>query len=600
MPSYPQYELDPCRLELGQRVHQALVARLPEGATLSFGVEDIGRLFEKPPEAAMGDYALPCFRFAKDLKLKPQEVAQAVADTLNAGGAGGAGGWLLKADVASAFLNIFINPAEMAQAVLPDVLSGASFRRLAGNAANARQRVMIEYSQPNTHKEFHVGHGRNVCLGNSLVRLFRACGYQVVSANYFGDDGTHIARELWYISKFKKVAPETNKGEWLGQMYVESTNLMAKATDEEKAVYTAEISQVHRQIETKTGDIYKLWQETRQWSLDSFGEIYDWLDVHFDVLFYESEVTDAAQEIVAEYEKKGVFVLDQGAIGVDLKPYKLGFCILRKRDGNTLYATKDLALARLKFEQYKIDRSIYVVADEQNHHFRQVFKVLELMGFEQAKHCSHLSYGMVVLPEGKMSSREGNSVTFNSLRQLMMNHLSGILTKYAGEWTEAELQDTAHKLCDGAIKFGMMATDPAKEIVFNLEDWLSFEGHSGPYLMYSYSRTRSILRKAADQGFKPEASQAAVLTQTSERELLRYLFDYNDVVAVACETSRPSHLASHLFYMCKSFNRFYADVSVLKAETPALRDARLALIEAFSTTLRQGLSLLGITPPDRM
>lgn len=596
MSSFPQYELDPCRLELGQRVHQALLAKLPEGATLSLAAADIGRLFEKPPETAMGDYALPCFRFAKDLKLKPQDVAQGLADTLNAS----PGGWLQRAEVASAFLNIFINAAEMAEAILPDVLSGASFRRLAGNPTNATQRVMIEYSQPNTHKEFHVGHGRNVCLGNSLVRLFRACGYQVVSANYFGDDGTHIARELWYITKFNKVAPATDRGEWLGQMYVESTNLMAKANETEKATYVAEISQVHRQIETRTGDIYKLWQETRQWSLDSFAEIYSWLDVHFDVLFYESEMTDEAQAIVEEYQQKGIFVLDQGAVGVDLKAQKLGFCILRKRDGNTLYATKDLALARRKFEQYKIDRSIYVVADEQNHHFRQVFKVLELMGFEQAKRSSHLSYGMVVLPEGKMSSREGNSVTFNSLRQLMLDHLNGILAKYASEWTAAEISDTAQKLCDGAIKFGMMSSDPSREIVFNLEDWLSFEGHSGPYLMYSYSRTRSILRKAAEQGAKPDATQSAALVQQSERELLRYLYDFNDVVAVACETSRPSHLASHLFSMCKGFNRFYADVSVLKAESATLRDARLALIDAFSTTLRQGLSLLGITPPDRM
>lgn len=594
MSALTQYELDPCRLELGRQVHQALIERLPEGATLSLAAVDIGRLLEKPPETKLGDYALPCFRFAKDLKMKPQEIAEALKAALTPGG------WLLRAETASAFLNIFVDPAQLAEAVLPDVISGAAFRRLAGNAVNARQRVMIEYSQPNTHKEFHVGHGRNVALGNALVRLYRACGYQVVSANYFGDDGTHIATILWHLVKNKLTPPATARGEWLGQMYVVAKSVLETATPEDKAAYIAEISQLHRQIETREGDVYKLWQETRQWSLDSFAEIYNWLDVHFDVLFYESEVTEEAQAIVEEFVDKGVFALDQGAIGVDLKPYKLGFCILRKRDGNTLYATKDLALARRKFDQYKIDRSIYVVADEQNHHFRQVFKVLELMGFEQSKRCSHLSYGMVVLPEGKMSSRDGTAVSFNSLKNVMLEHLNVIMKKYEGDWTPAEIAEATHKICDGALKYGMVSTDPAKEIVFNLEDWVSFEGHSGPYLMYTYSRTRSILRKAEEQGFKGDQGQAQLLTTDSERDLMRYLYDFSEVVAVACETHRPSHLAAHLFYLCKSFNRFYADVSVLKAETDALRSARLALVEALSVTLKFGLSLLGITPPDRM
>jgi arginyl-tRNA synthetase len=317
-------------------------------------------------------------------------------------------------------------------------------------------------------------------------------------------------------------------------------------------------------------------------------------------LFYESQVSEESQQIVDEFLAKGVFTLDDGAVGVDLKPYKLGFSILRKRDGNTLYATKDLALARRKFEQYKIDRSIYVVADEQNHHFRQVFKVLELMGFEQAKRCFHLSYGMVVLPEGKMSSRDGNSVTFNALRQMMLDEMDLILKKYEGDWTPAEIADTAHKLVDGAIKYGMLSVDPRSVIVFVLEDWLSFEGNSGPYLMYGFTRTQSILRKARDQGAMPEPRHVESLTHPTEHELVRFIYDFNEVVAQACESCKPSVLAGHLYHMCRAFNRFYAEVSVLKAETEALRGARLALTAAFSATLRQGLTLLGINPPTRM
>ena len=589
-----QYALDPAREELGLKVHAALESMLPEGAKLSLDARTVGQLFEKPPETAMGDFALPCFRFAKDLRLKPQDVAAQLATKL------AAGGWLARTQVVGAFLNIFVDQTHMAQAVLPNILSEKAFKRLAMTPANISQRVMIEYSQPNTLKEFHVGHARNVCLGNALVRLFRYCGYKVTAANYFGDDGTHISAVLWYLRENNLEAPAEGRDEWFGQMYAKARQTLDQADETEKARIQAEMSKIHRAVERREGDVYKLWEETREQSLETFHDIYNWLNVHFDTLFYESEMTDEAQAIVNEYLTKGLFELDKGAVGVDLKPHKLGYCILRKSDGNTLYATKDLALARRKFEAFGIDRNIYVVADEQNHHFRQVFKVLELMGFEKAKLCHHLSYGMVMLPEGKMSSRAGTAVTFSQLRREMLEHLGRILAKYENEWSAEEIKEAAHKLCDGAIKYGMVSTDPVKEIVFNLEDWLSFEGHSGPYLMYSYTRTKSILRKAKEAGADGSSHDVDQLTSASEHDLLRHLYDFNDVVAVSCESYRPSHLASHLFHMCKAFNRFYADTPVLKAETEALRSARLALIEAFALTLKEGLSLIGITPPERM
>jgi len=594
MSALTQYALDPARRDLGQRIHAALVRLLPDGASLSLAAADISRLLEQPPESKLGDYALPCFRFAKELRLSPQATAQALAAGLQTGG------WLGHVEVANAFLNLFTVKSELARAVLPAVLSGKSFELPRENAAHAATRIMVEYSQPNTHKEFHVGHVRNVCLGNALVRLFRYNGYQVTATNYYGDEGTHIATCLWYIIRFGKEPPAVGRGEWLGRMYAESKRQLAEANETTRTAMAAEISAIHHQIEAKRGDAYELWCETRQWSLDDFAAIYDWLDVHFDVLFYESELTEEAQELVDEYLKRGVFVEDQGAVGVDLKPFKLGFSILRKRDGNTLYATKDLVLARRKFEKYAIDRSIYVVADEQNHHFKQVFKVLELMGFKQANRSHHLSYGMVVLPDGKMSSRSGTAVAFSSLRELMLTHLGEFLKKYESEWTPTEIAETAHRLCDGAIKYGMIATDPAKEIVFNLEDWLSFDGNSGPYLMYSYARTRSILRKAEAQGFLPDAAALGELTHPTEHELLRFLYDFNDVVGAATEGYKPSLLATHLYHMSKAFNRFYADLSILKAESETLRAARLALTAAFARTLFEGLALLGIRPPERM
>lgn len=591
------YQLDPCRLELGQLIHATLVGLTPEGGQFSLSARDIGLLLEKPPEARLGDYALPCFRFAKDLKRKPPEIAAALADALSQK----ASHWLQRSEVVGAFLNIFIDQSRLAATVLPEILDGSWFSRLRRDRIAPAQRVMIEYSQPNTLKDFHIGHSRNLCLGLSLVHLFRYCGYEVTAANYYGDDGTHISTVLWYIDETKPTPPASGRySEWFGQLYVKAKQAVAAAEGGEKQRIEARISNIHRQIEHHEGAIYSLWETTRAWSLQEFKEIYRWFEAPFDVDFFESECSLAAQRIVDEYLAKGVFVLDDGAVGVDLKAYKLGFCILRKRDGNTLYATKDLALAQQKFDDYHVDRAVYVVADEQNHHFRQVFKVLELMGFKQAAQCFHLSYGMVTLPEGKMSSRDGTAVPFTTLRDTMLSELDKVLDKYRGEWSAAEIDDTANKLCAGAIKYGMISTDPKSEIVFNLQDWLSFEGNSGPYLMYSYARTRSILRKAAEQGFSPSLDGMKLLSDASEHELLRRLYDFNEVVASACEQYKPSLLATHLFYSCKAFNRFYAELPVIKAESAEVRAARLALIEAFALTLKQGLALLGMTPPERM
>jgi len=613
----PDLGLDAGRLGVAGEIAAALVKLAGQTGELDNdghaenlpAAAEIARWMERPPESDLGDYALPCFRFAKSLKRKPDEIARELAALLDT-----KTGWIAAAAPTGPFLNLTMNHPKLLTWLLPAAASGAIFQGMATNETAARTRVMIEYSQPNTHKEFHVGHVRNVALGSSLVNLFRFCGYPVIAANYIGDEGTHIAKCLWHIKRVGATAPATKKGEWLGEMYAEATRALDQAGPADKARFEGEISAVLRGIESKTGPDHALWLETRQWSLDDFDSVYDWFHVKFDRVFFESEVSEESQEIVDEYLKKGAFVESEGAIGADLKPFKLGFMIVRKRDGNTLYATKDLALARRKFDEFKIDRSVYVVASEQNHHFKQVFKTLELMGFEQAKRCFHLSYGMVVLPEGKMSSRAGNTVTFKMLREQMTAALGEILAKYAGDWSPQEIETTARRLCEGAIKYGMLCSDPVKDVVFDMDNWLSFEGNTGPYLMYSYTRTQSILRKAVEStgagtrinataGTMPDAARKALEIHGvagSERELARWIQDFNLAVSSSCENYRPSTLANHLFYLCKAFNRFYTDVPVLKATDEGQRDARLMMVTAFAATLKQGLALLGITPPERM
>ena len=408
---------------------------------------------------------------------------------------------------------------------------------------------MIEYSQPNTHKEFHVGHGRNVCLGDSLSRILKYNGFQVCPVNYIGDEGTHVAKCLWQIKQEQASLPKENQVEWYGQRYVAANEKIAAAQDEDKVRYQKEISDVLSELEQKKGDFYDLWLESKKHCLEDFNRIYKWLDVHFDHFFFESEVSEESQNIVDEYIEKGIFKESQGAWGIDMEPHKLGFFMARKSDGTTLYITKDLALAREKFRSFKIDESLYVVGNEQNFHFQQLFKALEIMGFKEAKQCKHLSYGHVKLPSGKMSSRKGTAITFNELMQIMLAKVSTKLEKYQEEWSPEELEDTAHKLAVGAIKYGMLSTDPQKEIIFDADLWTSLEGNSGPYLMYSYARTQSILKKANASKENNYIHYENALGHETEQELLRYLYDFNETSLQAYKAYKPSLIAHHLYDM---------------------------------------------------
>ena len=287
-------------------------------------------------------------------------------------------------------------------------------------------------------------------------------------------------------------------------------------------------------------------------------------------------------------------------MGIDLTDDNLGFFMARKSDGTTPYITKDLVLARHKFEQFNIDRSLYVVGNEQNFHFQQLFKALSLMGFKQAPDCHHVSYAHVVLPSGKMSSRKGNTVTFDKLCQVMTVEIEKRLETHREKWLPDDFNKTIQQLAVGAIKYGMLASDNHKEITFEANAWTSFEGDTGPYLMYSYARTQSILRKATDIELSTGHIDFSLLTDTTEHELLRFLYDFNLTTMQACQQYKPSILAHYLFDMCKCFNRFYAKQSVLNANTDSLKQVRLILLSSFASTLKQGLYLLGITPPEKM
>lgn len=556
---------------------------------ITFSSEKVYELFGATPSKDAGDMAFPMFLVAKEAKTNPAQAAKtldAALETLPS--------FISSRKALGPYLNFFFDFNFIAGKLIPEILSGEFFKK---KLTESTPRTMIEYSQPNTHKELHVGHMRNLCLGDALIRLHRYAGYDIVASTFPGDVGTHVAKCLWYLKyHYKGDIPSSRKGAWLGTMYSTAHNKLeeergtpAEADNREK------LTMILKQLEQKSGEFYDLWKETREWSIALMQEVYDWAGVKFDVWYWESEVDSDSVKLVREYQAKGLFKEDQGAVGINLEDYKLGFCMLLKTDGNGLYATKDIELARRKFQDYKIEKNIYVVDKRQEHHFKQVFKVLELMGFENAKKCYHLQYDFVELPDGAMSSRKGNIVPLQSLIENMEKLIKEqYLSRYTNEWSEEEIKKTAQIVARGAIKYGMTRIDPGKKIVFDMQDWLKLDGESGPYVQYVYARINSMVNKLG-----APASDKMILEAQQEKDLVALLMNFHHVVQQATEQYKPSVLTAYLYDLSRAYNSFYAECPVGPASEP-LKSSRLMLSKSTATVLKQGLSLLGIEAPERM
>jgi arginyl-tRNA synthetase len=551
--------------------------------------EKIYGLLGPTPSKEAGDLAFPLFIVAKEAKTNPALAAKTLETAMSELPA-----FVTKTVAMGPYLNFFFDFNAIASNIIPQIVSGEIFKT---KLSEGMPRTMIEYSQPNTHKEMHVGHMRNLCLGDSLIRLHRYAGFDIVSSTFPGDVGTHVAKCLWYLKyHYQGAIPPTRRGAWLGSMYSTAHNKLEeeRGTDQE-VINREQLTSILKQLEQKSGEFYDLWKITREWSKELMNEVYTWAGVTFDVWYWESEVDSESVKLAREYYQKGLFIEDKGCIGMDLSEYKLGFCMLLKTDGNGLYATKDIELARRKFQDYKIEKNIYVVDKRQEHHFKQVFKVLELMGFENAKKCFHLQYDFVELPDGAMSSRKGNIVPLQSLIENMVKMIKEqYLNRYANEWSTEQIETTAQMVAKGAIKYGMTRIDPGKKIVFDMQDWLKLDGESGPYIQYAFARINSMLNKLGEplsQTLKVEASQ--------EKELVAQLMNFHHVVQSATEQYRPSMLTAYLYDLSRAYNSFYAECPVGSAPEPT-RSSRLLLSKATALTLKQGLSLLGIEAPERM
>ena len=550
-----------------------------------------------PPNTDLGHLAFGCFILAKSLKKAPAAVAIELKSALKqiVG--------VTSIEAAGPYVNFKFSAQTFAEKVVLPAVKKDLFKL---KLTDKNPKSMIEFSQPNTHKEIHVGHMRNLCLGDSLIKILRYSGNEIISSTFPGDVGTHVAKCLWYIKNhvglavLKEKSKLQDRGEWLGQMYsAANIKLEDEAKTEKFETNKKQLTEILKQLESGHGEFYDLWKETRQWSIELMESVYRWAGVTFDQWYWESDVDAASVKMVKKYFAEGKLIESQGAIGLDFESEKLGFCMLLKSDGTGLYASKDIELARRKFEDYKIEKSIYVVDVRQALHFKQVFKALEVLGFSQAKNCFHLQYNFVELPDGAMSSRKGNIIPLMDLVSQMKNHVKEeYLSRYEGEWPETEVELVADAVAKGAIKYGMLRQDTNKKIVFDMAEWLKLDGESGPFIQYSYARINSILGKFLVNEVKD--FDGSLLIDPSETKLMQHLMNFNTLVMSAADHYKPALLCTYLYETAKKFNVFYHECSIGKAENEDLKKARLALASATANILKQGLELLGIPVPERM
>ncbi len=541
-----------------------------------------------PPNPEMGDFAFACFGVAKVWQMNPVEAAKKIQSQLLLT----PHALLTKVVVMGPYVNFYFNSGKVADIVIKEILKkGKKY----GVQAKKKERVMVEYSQPNTHKEFHIGHLRNVCIGSSIVNIFKHSGYKTIGANYIGDIGAHVAKCLWYIETYKKddLRKVSNPGKWLGQMYAEASQKIEAEPDLKESV-----AEVQRKLES--GDKYwlGLWKKTKKWSMQEFKGIYKQLGVDFDEWFFESEVEKPGKEMVAYLLKHGIAQRGEGgAVIVDLNSFGLDIFLILKSDGSSLYATKDLALAALKFKKFRIDKSIYVIDNRQRHYFMQLFKTLELMGWK--KDVAFLGYDFVTLPEGAMASRKGNVVLFNDLLADVESSVVRETKERHSDWKEKNIKDVARKIALAAIKFDILKHPIDKVIVFNKEEALSFEGFTGPYILYVVARINSMLSKANSKS-KIANHKFELLDKSEEKQLVLWLGKYEEVVKKALAEYNPSVITRYCFDLAQAFNNFYNNCSILKAETKDLMFARLSLSMATKNVLESALGLLTIDTVEEM
>jgi arginyl-tRNA synthetase len=537
---------------------------------------------------------------------RAQELAADIAEYL-----GDEPGFIRK-EAVRGYLNLYYSPAEYSQSLVDAIIQqGSEF----GHGDPKGERVMIEYAQPNMLHSFHIGHFRNAILGESLARVVEFAGFDTIRATYPGDIGLGVITVVWIYQKFYQGQEPQGiheRGQWLLKIYVEAVALLQEKegeTPQEKAqreAYEIERRELYRQWDAGDPQVRALWLKLRGWSLDELNAIFNMLEIKMDVWFYESEVDEPAKAIVEELIVKGIAEDERpqgGAVIIHideklgLKKEKYRSNIILRSDGTTLYLTKDLALAKIKFETYHADHSIYVVDVRQGMHLQQAFKILELWGFPQALKCYHLGYGFVSLPEGAMSARKGLVVLFKDVADEAIRRVLAEIEQKNPDLAPGERQTVAEQVGIGSMAFAMLSVDNNKDMVYEMNSALNFDGHTGPYIQNAHVRANSIINKAG--GFPPQAQFDYTLT-SHEVQLIDMMSRFPNTVQQAAQEYRPLIIANYAYELASTFHSFYHVVAVIQTENPAVRAARLRLVAAARQTLANALRLLDIEAPPVM
>lgn len=556
---------------------QAIKQAAPEGYVPA--LEDL----ETPPDPKMGDLAFPCFELAKNLKRNPAELATELVAKI------GPKGFIQEARAVGPYVNVTLDLKSFGKALFEEM--GELNDEYGTSDVGQDKRLMVEFANLNSHKDVHIGHLRNLFVGQAAVNILNATGYDVVPVAYINDLGLHVAKSVWCMKTYHEdeKVKEQNHIAFLRDVYVEANRRL-----EESPNLNVQVTETFRHLEDGRGDELALWKATRAWSIDYLKEVYDELGLTIDHWYFESEVIGRTKKIIEELISRGIVKQSEGAWIVDLEDQGEGVNLLIKTDGTLLYNAKDLGLAMKKEEDYHPTRSIYVVDERQSHALRQLFATLKLMGFE--RELQHLSYEFVTLEGGAMAARKGNVIRYEELRDELLSEARTQTKARHSDWTDKKIEKIARAVAFAAMRFSMLKQDTGKKIVFNLNDALAFEGYTGPYLLYTNARIRSLLKKA---GRKKPSLSASTLSHASERQLVLLLAKYPDVVFDTAQKLEPAVLAQYLFDLAKTFAEFYQNVQVLTQQGAALAE-RLRLVQAVGEVLESGLELLGIETLDEM
>ncbi|AJD28953.1 TPA: arginine--tRNA ligase [Clostridium botulinum] len=561
--------------------YKNLVAeRIKENTELE--VDLIEKLIEIPPKKEMGDYAFPCFQLAKTFRKAPNLIAEELKEKINKEG-------FEKVVTVGPYLNFFVDKTILIKDVLEKVLSEKE--KYGSSKVGEGKNVVVEYSSPNIAKPFHIGHLFTTAIGNALYKILSFEGYNCIGINHLGDWGTQFGK---LISAYRRwVDEEALEKDAIGELLRIYVKFHEEAEKDPELEKEARLN--FKRLEEGSEEETELWNRFKDLSLKEFNKVYDMLGIKFDSLAGESFYSDKMDAVVQEIDDKGLLVDSNGAKVVMLDEYNMPPCMIKKSDGATIYATRDLAAAIYRKKTYDFHKCIYVVGTPQALHFKQVFTTLKLMGHDWADDCKHVGFGLVKLANKKLSTRNGDVVFLEDLLNQSVEETLKIINEKNPNLKNKE--DVAKKLGIGAVVFTYLKNNRERDIVFDWKEILSFDGETGPYVEYSYARGKSILRKAGELTGEADYSK---LSSKEEFELAKLLGGFNDAIMNAIDKLEPAMVTRYVIEVAKAFNKFYNAHGILNAEDNDVKLARVKLVEATCQVIKNALNLLGIDVVEEM